>query len=330
VIDRRRLLAGTAGSWLVASRANAQPVERVFKVGYLGQGTRARELNERAAFGSLVRNLAALGYVEGANLAFETRFADGRPDSLNTLAAQLVQARPDVIAVPSAGLARAVLEHTATIPVVALAAGQLEADSSVQSLAKPGGNLTGMQIFSNETMGKRLQLLQEVIPHLRRAAVLRGVPFEGPGFELYRDATEAAAASLGIRVRLMQFRDAGELKRLFDEMLEAQDQALLTWSNPHLNEHRQQIHELSMRQRLPTISDVRTFDLELLVYAAKIGEVWREAATYVDRILKGAKAGNLPIGQARSFELVVNLKIAQGLGVSIPRALLLRADEVIQ
>jgi putative ABC transport system substrate-binding protein len=241
-----------------------------------------------------------------------------------------VQTKPEVIAVPSAGLARVVLEHTKTIPVVALNAGELQAEPSVRSLAKPGGTLTGMQVFSPETMGKRLQLLQEVVPGLRRVVVLRGVPWGEEGLMLYRDATEAAAAKLGIRVRFIQFATIDDLNRLFDEMVRERDQALLVWSNPHLNGYRKEIFELTMRRRLPAVYDVRVYDPDLMVYAAKRDDVWREAATYVDRILKGAKPGDLPIGQARTFQLIINLKTAKALGLTIPQSLLLRADEVIQ
>jgi putative ABC transport system substrate-binding protein len=330
-MDRRAFIAGVAGALLAAPwPVGAQVASRVYRIGYLGQDSKSSDLAGRGAFATLLQNLRTLGYVEGTNLTVESRFADGHPEVLGTLAAQLVQTKPEVIAVPSAGLARVVLEYTKTIPVVALNAGELQAEPSVRSLAKPGGTLTGMQLFSPETMGKRLQLLQEVVPGLRRVVVLRGVPFEGPGLVLYRDATATAAAKLGIRVRFIQFATIDDLNRLFDEMVSEQDQALLVWSNPHLNGFRKEIFELTMRRRLPAVYDVRVYDPDLMVYAAKRDDVWREAATYVDRILKGANPGDLPIGQARKFELIINLKTAKTLGLTIPQSLLLRADEVIQ
>jgi len=329
-MDRRAFVAGVSAMLAMPWAAEAQPAARVYRIGYLGQGSKASELAE-GALGVLLRNLRALGYVEGTNLIVESRFADGRPEVLGNLAAQLVQARPELIAVASAGLARVVLEHTKAIPVVALNAGQLQAEPAVHSLARPGENLTGMQIFAPETMGKRLQLLREVVPGLRRVAVLRGVPFEGPGLDLYIDATKVAAAKLGIRVRFVQFETIDDLNRLFDEMTREKDQALLIWGNPHLNGFRKEIFDLTIRHRLPTISDVRVYPTrDLMVYAAKYDEVHREAATYVDRILKGAKPGDLPIGQARTFELIINLKTAKALGLTIPQSLLLHADEVIQ
>jgi putative tryptophan/tyrosine transport system substrate-binding protein len=331
VIDRRTFIAAVAGGLVVAqSVSHAQVAAKVYRIGYLGQGSKSAELADGQALPSLMQNLRALGYVEGTNLTVETRFADGRPEVLRPLAEQLVHIKPEVIVVASVGLAQFLLEHTSTIPIVALNAGELQAEPNVRSLARPGGNLTGMQVFSPEIMGKRLQLLQEVVPGLRRVAVLRGVPFAGPGYDLYRDATAAAAAKLGIRVRFLQFKTINDLTRLFEEMASQQDQALLIWSNPHLNGYRKEIFDLTIKHRLAVISDVRRYPPELMVYGAKLDDVWREAATYVDRILKGAYPGDLPIGQPRKFELIINTTTARALGITIPQSLLMRADEVIQ
>ena len=330
-MHRRKFLACVgAAAFAVPWRATAQVAARVYRLGYLGQGSKPNDLADGGVYQALLQNLRLLGYVEGTNLTVDARFAEGRPEALAGLAAQLVQAKPDVIAVASAGLAMIVLGQTKTIPVVALNAGELQVEQGVHSLAKPGGNLTGMQLFNPETMGKRLQLLQEVVPGLRRVAVLRGAPWSRPGYELYRDATATAAASLGIRVRFLQFETMGDLTRLFDEMVRQQDQALLVWSNPHLNGYRKEIFDLTIRHRLPAIYDVPAYSPDLIVYAAKRDDVWREAATYVDRILKGANPGDLPIGQARTFELTINTTTAKALGLTIPQSLLLRADEVIQ
>jgi len=330
-MHRRKFLACVAAaSFAAPGRAKAQVAGKVYRLGYLGQGSKSSTLADGGAFPALVQNLRLLGYVEGTNLTVDSRFAEGHPESLEGLAAQLVRAKPDVIAVASAGLAMILLGQTRTIPIVALNAGELQAEPGVRSLAKPGGNLTGMQIFSPETMGKRLQLLQELVPGLRRVAVLRGVPWSRPGYELYRDATVTAAARLGIRVRFLQFQTTGDLNRLFDEMAREQDQALLVWANPHLNGYRKEIFDLTIQHRVPAIHDVRVYPPDLIVYAAKRDDVWLEAATYVDRILKGAKPGDLPIGQARTFELIINTTTARALGLTLPQLLLLRADEVIQ
>ena len=159
---------------------------------------------------------------------------------------------------------------------------------------------------------------------------MRGSPFGGAGFELYRNATDAAAEQLGIRTRYFQFDQLQELRTAFEQMAKEQDQALIVWGNPHLNLHRKEIFDLTLRYRMPAVYDVRGYEGELLVYTPKLGDVLREAALYVDKILKGAKPGDLPIGQPTKFELVVNLRTASTLGVTIPQAVLARADEVIR
>ena len=328
--DRRTFIAVFALAVCGSRIAHAQQGAKVYTIGYLGQGSRASSLGPGEPLSSLLRHLRNAGYVEGANLKVESRFAEDRPERLASLAEELVRVNPQVIVVASAGLAEVVLRYTATIPVVALSAGQLEAEPRVGSLAKPGGNLTGMQLHSPELIGKRLQLLNDVVPGLRRVAVLRGVPFEGPGFDLYRDANDAAAARLGIRTRYVQFEKPDELPKLFEDMAKQGDQALLVWGNPHLNAHREQIFRLTMQYRLPALYDVPGYPGELLVYAAKRDDVQREGAGYVDKILKGANPGDLPIGQAKTFELIVNLKTARALGITIPQSVLLRASEVVE
>ena len=325
-----RLLVGALGA--VALVAGGQPAPGTHTIGYLDQGPRARMDVATHPLAVLRAQLRLPGDVEGRNLTIDARFAEGRPEDLAELARQLVMAKPQVIVVQCAGLAEAVLKHTQTLPVVALAAGQLEAEPSVKSLARPGGTLTGMQLHSPDLIGKRLQLLQAVVPGLRRVAVLRGVPFDGPGLALYRDANEAAAARLGIRARYVQFTTAADLDRLFDEIVRERDQAVLVWGNPHLNGYRPLISERLLQHGLPAIYDVRypSHPEVLMVYGARIPDVWREAVAHVDKILKGAPPGELPIGQAKTFELVINLKVARALGLTSPQSVLLRADEVIE
>jgi putative ABC transport system substrate-binding protein len=320
------LLAGSAPwPWAVL----AQQSGKVYRIAYLGQAG-PNDSVSGTDLATLTRNLRDLGYVAGQNLIVMSRYAEGRVESLPALARELVDANPQVIVVPTAGVAEVLLQHTTTIPIVALAAGALEQFPEVRSLAKPGGNLTGMQLHSPESMGKRLQLLQEVVPGLRRVAVLRGVLFAGAGLALYRGATDAAATTLGIRVRYVQFETSADLERLFDEMDREHDQALLVWGNPHIYTHRRQLQDLTVRHRLPAVYDAGVNPDGLLIYEAQIDPVVREAATYVDRILKGANPGDLPIGQHRTFELIINLKTAKALGITIPQSLLLRADKRIE
>lgn len=330
-MKRRALLLGP----LVGAHALdalAQPTQDGRTLGFLGASLAATGREPDRPLGALLAHLAAAGWREGRNLRVIALFAEDRPEALSPLARQLVQQRPDVIVVQSAGVARAVLEHTGTIPVVTMNAGQLEAEPHVESMRRPGRNLTGMQIHSPEVIGKRLQLLTELVPDLRRVAVLRGVPFEGPGLLLYQNANDAAAARLGIRSRYLQFRHEAELDALFADIA-AHDQAVLIWNNPMLSAHRRRIAALALKHRVPVLYDVRNLDSaadELVVYGVRIPEVWRESATYVDRIFRGAKAGELPIGQARSFALIINLRVAQAIGLAVPPALLARADEVIR
>ena len=320
------LLASTA-PWPFA--ALAQQAGKVYRIGYLGQ-TSQNDVLGGADLATLITNLRDLGYVAGQNLIVLSRYAEGRIENLPALARELVDANPQVIVVPTAGVAEVVLQQTKTIPVVALAAGLLEQFREVSSLAKTGGNLTGMQLYSPGSMGKRLQLLQEVVPGLRRVVVLRGVPFHGRGFELYRDATDMGAKALGIRVRYVQFDSAEDLERLFDEVDREHDQALLVWGNPHIYTHRRLLQELTIRHRLLAVYDANINPEGLLLYTAKMEPVLHESATYVDRILKGANPGDLPIGQPKTFELVINLKTAKALGLIVPQSLLFRADQVIQ
>ena len=260
--------------------------------------------------------------------------AEGHPEDLPGLAAQLVRAKPDVILVNNATHARIVQEVTKTLPIVALSAGELVANKMVATLAKPGGNLTGMQLYSPELMGKRLQILQEAVPSLRRLAVLRNpIRWGSPhGFALFRQATDDPAAKLGIRARYVGFNDPAELPGLFTEMAKEREDALLVWSTPSLGLFLERILELTIRHRLPAMHEFGDFVRRggLMSYGPKLDDVRRQAAAYVDRIFKGANPGDLPIGQPTTFELVINLKTAKALGLTIPPSLLARADQIIE
>jgi putative ABC transport system substrate-binding protein len=334
-MDRRTFLIALAALYGCGQKEESGPAHsdegKVYRIGYLGQGSRESDsVTTGAGLAVLIEALRGLGYNEGKNLSVKAVFADDRPKSASDAVAELLRADLQVIAVPSAGLAMEVREHTRTIPIVALSAGSLETTEGVASLTHPAGNVTGMQLYNPESMGLRLQFLQELVPNLRRVAVLRGVPFGGLGYFRYRDATVAGAEKLGVRVLFYQFETATDLPRRFEDFAAYGDQALLVWGNPHLNLHRREIHELAMRHRLPAVYDSPGVREELLVYAANMPEVVREAATYVDKILKGAKAGDLAIGQAKTFDLVINLATAKALRIVVPNSLLSRATEVIR
>ena len=314
--------------------AAAQPPGKVWRVAYLYADSKS---NAEGALKPFLEGLRQLGYVEGKNLRVEVWAAEGQPKELPALAAQLVRGKPDVIVVNSAGHASIVQGVTKTLPIVTLTSGDLRSSGIVASLTKPGGNVTGMQLFSPELMGKRLQILQEAIPSLRRIAVLRTpIQWTPQSFALllalYRQATDDAAAKLGIRARYVGFDDPDQLPGLVAEMVKERDDALLVWANPTIGVFFDRIQELTIRHRLPAIHEFGSYVRRggLIAYGPKLDDVIRQAATYVDQIFKGAKPGDLPIGQPTTFELVINLKTARALGLKIPPTLLARADDVIE
>ena len=245
MIKRRVLVGLGACGWMpFASRGQAPTGNYI--LGYLGQGSKARMREPTHDLAVVLAHLKEQGFVEGRNLSVEARFAEGRFEDLSRLAHQLVQTKPQVIVVQNGGQAEAVVRQTKTVPVVALTAGLLEGLPSVKSLAKPGGNLTGMQMHSQGLIGKRLQLLYEAVPRLRRVVVLRAGRSAG-GYALYHEATDAAAAKLNIRVRYVRFSNLAELEQRFEEMPRQQDQAVLVWNDPYLS---LQIGRASCRERV--------------------------------------------------------------------------------
>jgi len=328
VITRRNVLAAGVTVLVAPTLVWSQRGGKVYRIGSLSQQSRSVAEGTGGYLSDVRDGLRDLGWVEGRDFVFESLFAPEHAEDLPTLAARLVRTNPDVIVVQSAGLVEMLLKHTTTIPIVALSAGLLTADEQVASLAKPGGTVTGMQLFSPELMGKRLQLLKELVPGLRRVAVLRGSNYPAALLAAYRDATDAAASALNIRVRYLRFDNGAELDGLFAEMVKEGDQALLVWANPHLLSNVRRIYELVTQYRLPAIYEVRPFADGLMVYGPNLNVVTREAARYVDRILRGTKPADLAVGQPRTFELILNMKAAQAIGLTIPQSLLLRADEV--
>ena len=221
---------------------------------------------------------------------------------------------------------------TRTIPIVTLSAGDLVASGIVPSLRRPGGNITGMQSYTPEIMGKRLQMLRELDPALSRVAVLRRYLWHAGILAVYQTATDNAAQKLGLRLRYVHFDHADELPSVFAEMRKERDGAILIWDDSANSELAPQILDLALKHRLPTIVDAgRWATLGAVIgYGPKPDDLYRQAASHVDRILKGAKPGDLPIGQPTTFELICNLKTARALGVTIPKSILLLADRVIE
>jgi putative ABC transport system substrate-binding protein len=273
------------------------------------------------------QGLHELGYVEGQNIAIEFRWAEGQYDRLPGLAAELVRLKVNVIVAAGAPAIQAAKQATETIPIILMNVGDPVASGIVASLARPGGNITGLSLMSPELVGKQLELLKEVVPKVSRVALL-GNPANPMTALLVRHAQDAAMA-LGVRLQPLEARDPSEIDKAFAAITTERAGAVIVLADTVLLDHRARIADHAIRRRLPTVSQFAEAG-GLLTYGPNLSDQYRRAATYVDKILKGAKPGDLPVEQPTMFELVINLKTARALGLTIPQALLLRADRVIQ
>ncbi len=305
--------------------AGAQAAERVSRIGYLSAASRS-DLFE----GAFRQGLRELGYVEGQTVTIEYRFAEGRVDRLPKLAAELVGLKVDLIVTAGMNAARAVREATKTTPIVMAAGGDPVAAGIVASLARPGGNVTGFSFMSPDLGGKRLELLKEAMPRVSRVAVLFNPANVGSVLE--RKSTEDAAGALGARLQPLEVRRVDDLEGAFRAAAKKRAQALIAFRDALVEAHRGRILDLAARGRLPTMFEQRDFVEAggLMSYGPNLPDLFRRAATYVDKILKGAKPADLPVEQPTRFELVINLKTAKALGLTIPQSILIRADQVIQ
>ena len=322
MIDRRTFLAG-AGAVLFAAplAAEAQPAERMPRVGILDPGIP----HLFAAFRDAMRQR---GYVEGQNIAFEVRSAQGRPDQIRGLAAELVKLGPDVI-VSAANLPlNALKQETKTIPIVAAAIGDAVAAGLITNLAKPDGNITGLSFLNTELSGKRLEVLRQTFPKIRRVVMLN----DSNNTASFAVETERAAKRLGVHLQRIDVRSPDDFERAFDATRRDRADAIDVLASAFFNAHRVQIVKLAARTRLPAIYESREYAEAggLMTYGQNLEELFRRAAVYVDKILKGTRPADLPMEQPTKFELVINLKTAKALGLTIPPSLLQRADEVIQ
>ena len=327
-MERRAFLAGTGAVLLaVPLSAEAQQAAKVHRIGMLETTSMALNAANLEAFR---QGLRELGYVEGRNYIIEYRSADGRSERFPDLAAELVRLKVDVILTRGTPAVMAAKSATGTIPVVMAASGGPVLSGVVASLARPGGNVTGLSAIVAELIGKRLELLREVVPGVSRIAALFNM--SNPNDALQWKETEIAGSSLRVQLQLLDVRKPGDYGRAFDATVKQRAGALvvgadaLTWAN-----HRT-IVDLAAKHRLPATYPGREFvDAGgLMGYGVNYPHLYRRAATFVDKILKGAKPGDLPIQQLTKFELVINLKTAKALGLTIPQSLLQRADEVIQ
>ena len=325
-MNRRAFLAGTGAVLLAAPlAAEAQAPGRVYRVGYLSMAPGPSPRSE-----ALQQGLRDLGYVGGQNLVMEYRWADGQIDRARSAAAELVRSKVDVIVTGGPQATRVAREATTTIPVVMAVDYDPVGAGFVTSLARPGGNITGLSAINPELSGKRLELLKGVLPRLSRVAVLWN-PAE-PNADVYVRETRVAARALGVHVQSLEIRALPDLESAFRSATKEHASALAVLTDPVTLYHRSELAALASKHRLPAIYSDKLFVEAggFMSYGANDRELHRRAALFVDKILKGAKPGDLPVEQPTTYELVVNANTAKALGLTIPPSLLGRADEVIQ
>ena len=325
MIGRREFISTVVLSLLTAPpAAEAQQTAKVPRIGYLGSGSPAPS----AQLEAFRKGLRDLGWIEGQSVVIEYRWADGDRSRFPALVAELVQLKVDVIVLSGPQALRAARESTRTIPVVFVYLADPVAAGFVTSLARPGGNLTGLASQFEELITKQLQLLKETVPQVSRVALLQ----HRDGSPAILSAAETAARSLVLTARTLKVTEIGQVENAFKTARSEHVGAIHVLPSPIFNAHRGRLIELAARYRLPAVYEFKNYveDGGLMSYGPSINEMFRGMASYVDRILKGAKPSDLPIERPTIFELVINLKTAQALGLTIPQSVLGRADEIIQ
>jgi putative ABC transport system substrate-binding protein len=328
-VDRRAFIAAVTGSLLAPPLADeAQAVEKVWRIGYFSAGSSQYDKSRRISF---VEGLRGLGYVQGQNIVIETRYPNGDQARLAELAADLVQSKIDIIVTSGNTATIAARQATATIPIVMLLGVDPIGLGLIASFRRPGGNVTGLSWDPSapEMMAKNVEFLKEAVSSLARVGILYT---DFPGLEPYRKATEDTARKLGLNVMSVEFRTPSSLDDAFRLMLRKGTQGVCVFGSALAFSHQGQIVEQAAKHRLPAIYVWReTAALGgLMSYGPDVLSMFRGAATYVDKILKGAAPADLPVEQPTKFELVINLKTAKALGLTIPPSLLQRADQVIE
>jgi putative ABC transport system substrate-binding protein len=332
-VDRRRfLLTSLAGALAAPHLLAAQPAPARARVGFLTPSPRASFAagDRRRYLASFVDRLRELGWTDGENLVIEGRYGEGQYDRLPALAAELVRVPVDVIFANSAPAALAAKRATTTIPIVFETLGDPMSIGLVSSLARPGGNLTGVSGLGPELSGKRLELLRELVPGLRRVVLL-----VNPGNVMTSPTvreTEKAAGAFGIKVQVLEVREAHQLDRALGAVAGDGATAVIVVPDPFLLNHARRIQALLLRQRLPSVHAETGWGREgaLMLFGSSLVDHYRQAATFVDKILRGTEPGDLPVEQSTRFELIINSKTAKALGLTIPPSLLARADQVIE
>jgi putative ABC transport system substrate-binding protein len=323
-MDRRVFLRMIAGSMVAAPRAvNAQPAARVPRIGFLSDSRQPWDEGFR-------QGLRELGYVVGQNITIEYRYAEGKPERLPGLAAELVRLNVELIVAGGTQAIRAAQHATSVIPVVMAVTADPVGSGLVASLARPGGNITGLTSLSSDLSGKRLALLKEVVPRLGRVSVLWNSGNPDNALQL-REAVSAAHA-LGIQLQPIEVRSSDDFDRAFSAITNGHADALHVLGDSLFATNRRRIVDFAAKNRLASMFSTRQGAEAgaLVAYGTNFLDLFRRAAMYVDKILKGARPADLPIEQPTRFELVINMTTARALGLTIPPALLLRADEVIE
>jgi ABC-type uncharacterized transport system substrate-binding protein len=317
------LVGGAVGTWPLAARA--QQRERMARIGVLWPGAPPDKWDE-----AFRQGLRAHGYVEGRNILLEYRWAEGNQERLPILAQELARLPLDVIVTLSARAILAVKEATTSIPIVFAGTSDPVRTGFVASLARPGGNLTGLSLMAADLAGKRLELIKSVVPGASRIAMLWNASDQGMAIRV--EQAQLAAPAVHVTLLSPELRTLADLENAFVTLTRDRPDALLVFVDPFTVAHRRRIVDFAAANRLPAIYEDRVFADAggLMSYGPSIEDICRRAATYVDKILKGAKPGDLPIEQPTKFELMINLKTAKALGLTIPQSVLARADQVIE
>ena len=316
-------LIGGAATWPLA--AGAQPVGKLPTIGYLGTAAASAWAPWTAAF---VQRLNELGWIDGRTVAIQYRWAEGRAERLAEIAGELVRLKVDVI-VTGGNAALAAKQASSVVPIVFALVDDPVGMGLIASLARPGGNVTGLALQSADTAGKRVALLREIVPGLRRLAIMANIGYPAAALEM--DQVQAAARTLGIDPVALEIRRAEDIAPAFEALNDRAD-ALYIAGDALVITHRVRINTLALIARLPTIHLVREYVEAggLMSYGPNFPDLFRRTADYVDKILRGAKPGELPVEQPTKFDLVINLTTAKALGLTVPESFLLRADEVIE
>jgi putative tryptophan/tyrosine transport system substrate-binding protein len=318
-----KVVAAAALGLVTRSTALAQAATKIHRIGVLGN-------NESPTWDGFRKGLRELGYVDGQNIAIVYRWSDGFTERLPSLAIDLVSQRVDLIVASGTQATRAAMQATSTIPIVMATGAYPDKLGLVASLARPGGNVTGLSNVGPELNAKSLQLLKELAPRISRLAIIHNP--SSPVEAIAVPELKAAAQAAGVEVLPVEVRTPDEFAAAFSALLDRRPDALMAIGNPANFRNRQLIADFALERRLPSVYHERMFVQAggLLSYAPSMPEMFRRAATYVDKILKGAKPADLPVEQPTEFELVINRRTAQALGLTIPPSLVLRADQIIE